>query len=177
VINKVDTARRDDVDAVRRNVARTNPAAAVIEAASPISVDDPKPLAGRRAIVVEDGPTVTHGGMAYGAGVLAAERYGASIIDPRPFAVGAIRETLAAFPHLDRVLPAMGYGPRQVRDLEATLERADADVVVIGTPVDLRRLLRLTRPAVRVTYGWEQRSGPPLDALVAARLAGEQTRV
>jgi predicted GTPase len=170
IINKVDTAGRDAVEAVRRNVARTNPAAIVIEAASPIAVDDPGLLSGRRAIVVEDGPTVTHGNMGFGAGVLAAERHGARVIDPRPFAVGSIRATLAAYPHLRRALPAMGYGPQQVADLEATLDRAEADVVVIGTPVDLRRLLRLSKPAVRVSYTWEQRTGPRLDALVAARL-------
>jgi predicted GTPase len=175
VINKVDTASREAVDAVRANVAAANPTATVIEAASVITVDDPNLLAGRRAIIVEDGPTVTHGGMAYGAGVLAAERHGARIVDPRPFAVGSIRDTLAAHPHLIRALPAMGYGPQQIRDLEATLERAEADVVVIGTPVDLRRLLRLNKPAVRVTYAWEQRAGPPFEALVTARLTRGET--
>jgi predicted GTPase len=170
VINKVDTARREDVNAVRDNVARVNPRATIVEAASPIAVDDPSLLKDRRAIVVEDGPTVTHGEMAYGAGVLAAERYRAQIIDPRPFAVGALRDTYAAYPHLNRVLPAMGYGAEQIGELEETLRRAEADVVVIGTPVDLRRLLRLNKPAVRVTYELEELTRPGLTELIGAWL-------
>jgi predicted GTPase len=171
VINKVDTARREDVDTVRGNVALVNPRATIIEAASPITVDDPSLLKGRRAIVVEDGPTVTHGEMAYGAGALAAERYRAQIIDPRPFAVGTIRDTYAAYPHLTRVLPAMGYKGEQIRELEETLRRADADVVVIGTPVDLRHVLRLNKPAVRVTYELQELTTPTLTELIEAWLS------
>jgi predicted GTPase len=166
VINKVDTARPEDVATVRRNIAQANPGATVIEAASPVTVDHPEALAGRRAIVVEDGPTVTHGGMAYGAGYIAAGRYGATIVDPRPFAVGSIAQTFRAYPHLDRVLPAMGYGAHQLQELEETLNRADADVIVIGTPVDLRRMLRLNKPAVGVTYELEERTSPGLGDLV-----------
>ena len=173
VINKVDTARREDVDTVRGNVALVNPRATIIEAASPITVDDPSLLKGRRAIVVEDGPTVTHGEMAYGAGALAAERYRAQIIDPRPFAVGMIRETYAAYPHLTRVLPAMGYKGEQIRELEETLRRADADVVVIGTPVDLRHVLRLNKPAVRVTYELQELTTPTLTELIEAWLTSQ----
>jgi len=173
VINKVDTARREDVDTVRGNVALVNPRATIIEAASPITVDDPSLLKGRRAIVVEDGPTVTHGEMAYGAGALAAERYRAQIIDPRPFAVGTIRDTYAAYPHLTRVLPAMGYKGEQIRELEETLRRADADVVVIGTPVDLRHVLRLNKPAVRVTYELQELTTPTLTELIEAWLTSQ----
>jgi len=170
VINKVDTARPEDVETVRRNAASANPGAIVVDAASPVTVDDPDTLTGRRAIVVEDGPTVTHGGMSYGAGVIAARSYGATVVDPRPFAVGSIADTFRAYPHLDRVLPAMGYGARQMQELEETLRRADADVIVIGTPVDLRRMLRLNKPAVRVTYDLEDTSSPGLGDVVRAWL-------
>jgi predicted GTPase len=168
VINKVDTARREDVDAVRANVGRVNPRAVIIEAASPITVDDPSQLKGRRAIVVEDGPTVTHGEMAYGAGALAADRHRADVIDPRPFAAGRLRDVYATYPHLTRVVPAMGYGAEQIHDLEQTLQHADADVVVIGTPVDLRRLLRLNKPAVRVSYELQELTSPTLTDLLRA---------
>jgi len=168
LINKVDTARPEGIETVRRNVASVNPAAAIFDAASPITVDQPLLLQNRTALVVEDGPTVTHGEMPYGAGLLAARQYGARLVDPRPFAVGSIRETFEKYPHLDRVLPAMGYGPHQMRDLEETLQRAQAEVIVIGTPVDLRRVLRLNKPAVRVTYELEERSRPGL----ADRLRG-----
>jgi predicted GTPase len=174
IINKVDTARPEDVAAVRRNVLGANPGAVIVETASPVTVDRPQALAGRRAIVVEDGPTVTHGGMAYGAGIIAAARHGARIVDPRPFAVGSIAQTFRAYPHLDRVLPAMGYGAHQLRDLEETLRRADADVIVIGTPVDLRRMLRVDKPAVRVTYDLEDRSSPGLDDLIRDWLAASR---
>ncbi len=173
IINKVDTASPDAVETVRRNIALVNPTAAIIEAASPITVDHPELLQNHSAIIVEDGPTVTHGDMSYGAGVLAAQRYGARLIDPRPFAVGSIRETLDKYPHLDHVLPAMGYGLQQMRDLEETLQRANAEVIVIGTPVDLRRVLRLNKPAVRVTYELEERSRPGLADLLRAWSAAQ----
>ncbi|MBI3998236.1 MAG: GTPase [Armatimonadetes bacterium] len=173
LINKVDTADPEDVETVRRNIAGVNPTAIIIEAASPITVDQPGLLAGRRAIVVEDGPTVTHGEMPYGAGYLAAKRHGARVVDPRPFAVGSIRETFRAYPHLEQVLPAMGYGQAQLHELEETLRRADAEVIVIGTPIDLRRLLRLERPAVRVSYELEERTIPTLMDLIRSWL---QTR-
>jgi len=174
VINKVDTAPPENVQAVRRNVAAVNPRAVVVEAASPITVAYPEALAGRTAVVVEDGPTVTHGEMSYGAGLLAAQRYGARVIDPRPYARGSIREVYRAYPHLDRVLPAMGYGREQIAELEETLQRAEAEVVVSGTPVDLRRVLRLDKPIVHVTYELEERSSPTLAQLVGRWLAGRQ---
>ena len=168
VINKVDTASRDSVETVKRNIALVNPRAVVIEAASPIAVDRPDLLEGRRAVVVEDGPTVTHGEMAYGAGLIAAERHRAQIVDPRPYAVGSIKNTYRTYPHLERVVPAMGYGHEQLHELEETLRRVDAEVVVIGTPVDLRRMLRLNKPAVRVTYELEERTTPTLADLISA---------
>lgn len=171
VINKVDTAPPDGLETVRRNVARLAPGATVVEAASPITVSDPEAIRGRRVVVVEDGPTVTHGEMPYGAGYLAARSLGAEVVDPRPHAVGAIREAFARYPHLERVMPAMGYGEEQVRELEETIRRTPAEAVVIGTPVDLRRLLRLDRPAVRVTYELEERTRPGLREVVDAWLA------
>jgi predicted GTPase len=166
VINKVDSAPSENVQVVRRNVAALNPRAIIVEAASPITVDRPDLLAGRRAVVVEDGPTVTHGEMAHGAGFLAAKRAGAQIVDPRSFAVGSIRDLYGRYPHLGPVLPAMGYGDDQVKELEETLRRAEADVVVIGTPVDLRRLMDLDLPAVRVTYELAERTTPTLADLL-----------
>lgn len=153
IINKVDTARVEDVAAVRDRVRRVNPRATVIEAESPVTVTDPDAIRGSRVLVVEDGPTLTHGGMRYGAGSIAAQRCAVSaVVDPRPYAVGSIQETFAAFPHLTDVLPAMGYGERQVRELEETINTTPCDMVLVGTPVDLTRILRLNKPAVRVTY-------------------------
>jgi predicted GTPase len=146
-----------------------NPRATIIEAASPVHVDEPSQLAGRSALVVEDGPTLTHGGMAFGAATLAARRYGArEIVDPRPHAVGSIRDVFHSYPHLGPVLPAMGYGDEQVRELQQTIEAAGADVVVIGTPVDLRRLMQLRTLAVRVHYELEERTRPNLEDIVGA---------
>ncbi len=167
IINKVDTARPEDVATVRANVARVNPHAVIVEAASPLEVDRPDLLAGRRALVVEDGPTLTHGEMPYGAGVLAARAHGATLVDPRPYAVGSIREVFARYPHLGAVLPAMGYSPVQVQELEQTIAAADCDVVVIGTPVDLRRVIALRRPAVRVRYEIRERTRPTLEEILS----------
>jgi len=157
------------VAALRASAASVNPRAVLVEAASPVQVDEPAQLRGRRALVVEDGPTLTHGGMAFGAATLAARQFGAAeIVDPRPHAVGSIRELFQAYPHLGPVLPAMGYGDEQVDELQQTIEAAGADVVVIGTPVDLRRLLRLRTPAVRVRYELEERTRPDLEEIVGA---------
>jgi len=167
VINKVDTATPDDVLAVRANALRANPAATIVEAASPVTVDDPAAIRGRRALVVEDGPTLTHGGMAFGAATLAARNHGArELVDPRPHAVGSIREVYRQYPHLGPVLPAMGYGAEQTRELQETIERAGAEVVVIGTPVDLRRIMALRTPAVRVRYELEERTRPDLEDIL-----------
>ncbi|MBM4353365.1 MAG: GTPase [Deltaproteobacteria bacterium] len=160
VINKVDQAAEADLAAVVANVQAANPGACIIEAESRITLSDPKAIAGRRVLVVEDGPTLTHGGMSYGAGYVAAVRLGASeIIDPRPFAEGPIRDAYASYPHMGSILPALGYYPEQLQALEATIRRAGADVVIVGTPVDLRRYVKIDRPAVRVTYELEERPG------------------
>ena len=170
VINKVDTAPPEAVRAVRESLQALNPHAVVIEAESPITVDRPELVRGRRAVVVEDGPTLTHGEMGYGAGAIAARRLGATLVDPRPYAVGSLRETFRRYPHLQEVLPAMGYGEEQVRELAATLNGCDADVVVIGTPVDLRQVMVLDKPAVRVRYELAERGHPGLAEVLKERL-------
>jgi len=163
VINKVDTADNADVDAIRESIRRLNPDAAVIEAASPISVEDPRLITGKRALVVEDGPTLTHGGMKYGAGVVAAEKFGASeLIDPRPYTTGKITRTFERYPGIGTLLPAMGYGEEQMKDLETTINDTDCDVVVIGTPIDLRRVIDIRHPSVRVTYDLQEIGHPDL---------------
>jgi predicted GTPase len=173
VINKVDTATAEGVLEVRNNLARLNPKATVVEAASPIFVDDPEAIRGKRVLVVEDGPTLTHGEMAYGAGWVAARRFGAAeIVDPRPFAVGSIAQTYAKYPTTGAVLPAMGYGEAQMRELEQTINNARADLVLIGTPIDLGRLLDLNKPAQRIRYELEELGHPTLGEILAERLAG-----
>ncbi|HXZ23980.1 MAG TPA: cyclic 2,3-diphosphoglycerate synthase [Methanomassiliicoccales archaeon] len=171
IINKVQTADRHDILTVKDNVSKLNPRALVIEAASPIVVDDPSMIKGKRVLVVEDGPTVTHGGMAYGAGTIAAEDYGAAeIVDPKPHAVGSIAATFAKYKHLGSILPAMGYGEEQVRELEQTINRSGCDVVVAGTPVDLRRVIKVKMPIVRVRYELDEIGHPTLEEIIEARL-------
>lgn len=170
IINKVDTAPPEAVASVRRSVRELNARAAVIEAESPITVDRAEDLAGRLALVIEDGPTLTHGEMRYGAGAIAARRHGATLVDPRPFAVGSILETYRKYPHLEEILPAMGYGRAQIEELQATIAAAPADVVVIGTPIDLRRVLAMDRPAVRVRYELRERGQPQLARLLQERV-------
>ncbi len=163
VINKVVTADYEDIMVVHENVKAVNPGAVVIEAASPIRVEDPSVIAGRRVLVVEDGPTLTHGGMQYGAGVVAAEKFSATeLVDPRPFAVGSIIETFERYPETGILLPAVGYGPEQVQDLENTINASDAEAVIIGTPIDLRRVIKIEKPAVRVTYELQEIGSPDL---------------
>jgi len=170
VINKVDTANAEDVNCVRANVRFANPTATVLEAASPIFVDDPNAIRGKRVLVVEDGPTVTHGDMAYGAGVIAAHKFGArEIVDPRPYAVGSIRETYAKYPGTGTVLPAMGYGDKQIQELEATINATPVDLVLIATPVDLRRLIRIQHPTDRVRYELQEIGQPTLADLLKAK--------
>jgi predicted GTPase len=170
VINKVDTANPDNVIAVRDSLYRLNPNAVVVEGASPIFVDDPEAIRGKRVLVVEDGPTLTHGGMAYGAGYVAARRYGAAeIVDPRPFAVGSILETYRKYPETGKILPAMGYGEQMIRDLEKTIAKADVDIVVIGTPIDLTRVLKLNKPSQRVRYELEEIGKPTLTDILKAK--------
>ncbi len=171
VINKVDTANPDSVAQVRRSIAEVNPSAMVIEAASPITVSgDPNELRGKKVLVVEDGPTLTHGEMAYGAGLIAAKRFGAEPVDPRPYAVGSIAATYKKYPTTGPVLPAMGYGDAQVKELEETINRTPCDVVLIGTPIDLRRVLKIAKPAVRVSYDLQEIGQPTLEDALKALL-------
>jgi predicted GTPase len=170
IINKVETAPPGAVEALRATVGGANPSATITEAASTVRVDDPDEITGKRVLVIEDGPTTTHGGMGFGAGWVAAEQYGAAaVIDPRPFAKGSLVGVFEAYPHLETVLPAMGYGERQRADLRATIHAAAAecDVIVIGTPIDLSGVLDLEVPSVRVYYDLDERSGPTLADLLA----------
>jgi predicted GTPase len=172
VINKVDTADYRHVLEVRANVRAVNPEAVVLEAASPIFVDNPHEIRGKRVLVVEDGPTLTHGEMTYGAGVVAAQRFGAvEIIDPRPFAVGSIRETYARYPSTGAVLPAMGYGNKQTSELEETINASDADLVIMATPIDLRRVIKIRKPMERVRYELQPLGSPTLADLLAEKFA------
>jgi len=159
VINKTGTAEPSDVQTVEDNVRRVNPRAKVIRAESPVSVDDPDAVRGKRVLLVEDGPTLTHGEMTYGAAHVAARRFGAaSMVDPRPYAVGSIKDTFGKYSHLTEVLPAMGYGDRQVSELQQTINAVDCDLVLIGTPIDLQRLLEIDKPAMRVRYELDEKA-------------------
>jgi predicted GTPase len=164
VINKIDTAEPDDILEVRKNINKVNPDAIVIDAASPIFVDQYEKIKGKNVLVVEDGPTLTHGEMTYGAGIVAAEKYGAaSLIDPRPFTVGTISETFEKYPEIGKLLPAMGYGDGQMKDLETTINKSNADLVIIGTPIDLRKIIKIDRPALRVYYELQEIGHPTLE--------------
>ena len=163
VANKVDTARKEDVEALERSVMAHNPRAAFIQTSSRIRVEKEDQIRGKRVLVIEDGPTVTHGEMRYGAGFLAAQQYGAAeCIDPRPYAAGSLRAIFSNYPHLEKVLPAEGYFPQQLSDLEATIRQIPCDLVLIATPIDLSRLIKIEQPALRVTYGVEDWDGPKL---------------
>ncbi|HBY08603.1 MAG TPA: GTPase, partial [Chloroflexi bacterium] len=170
VINKVDTADAENVIKVRESLRAINPDAIVIEGASPLFVDDPAAIKGKRVLVIEDGPTLTHGEMAYGAGWVAARRFGAAeIVDPRPYAVGSIRATYAKYPTTGNVLPAMGYGEAQMRELEQTIDNADVDLVIIGTPIDLTRIIKIDKPSQRVRYELQEIGQPTLEDLLKAK--------
>lgn len=172
VINKVDTASPENVITVREHLRAMNPEAIIVEAASPIFVEDPNAIRGARVLVVEDGPTLTHGEMAYGAGWVAARRFGAAtIVDPRPYAVGSIAATYAKYPTTGAVLPAMGYGDQMMKELEATINAADVDMVIIGTPIDLGRLLKINKPSQRVRYELQEIGQPTLTDLLAAKFS------
>jgi predicted GTPase len=168
VINKIDSASPEGILAVRRSVRELNPRAVVIDAASPLSVDGAHEIRGKRVLAVEDGPTLTHGEMKYGAGVLAAMRHGAAeIVDPRPYTVGTLTTTFEKYPGIGTLLPAMGYGEQQVKDLEATIARTPADLVLIATPIDLRRVLKIDKPALRVGYELQEIGKPDLASVLA----------
>ena len=177
VINKIDTADLADVAAVRRNIRSVNPHAIVVEAASPITVEDPAAIAGAKVLVVEDGPTLTHGGMTFGAGIVAAERFGAAeIIDPRPYAVRSIRKTFEEYPGIGTLLPAMGYGEEQIRDLEETIANTPADLVIIGTPIDLGRVVKIAQPSQRVQYELQEIGQPTLVDILGRNFATTRSR-
>jgi predicted GTPase len=163
VINKVDTADPDNVIAVRESLRELNPDAVIVEGASPLFVEDPGAIRGKRVLVIEDGPTLTHGEMAYGAGWVAARRYGAAeIVDPRPYAVGSIKRTYEKYPTTGDVLPAMGYGEEMMEELEQTINAADVDMVIIATPIDLTRLIEIDKPHQRVRYELQEIGKPTI---------------
>jgi predicted GTPase len=170
VINKVDTASPENINKVRENLRQVNPDAIVIEGASPLFVDDPAAILGKRVLVIEDGPTLTHGEMAYGAGWVAARRFGAKeIVDPRPYAVGSIKATYEKYPSTGKVLPAMGYGEQQTRELEYTIRNAEVDLVIIATPIDLQRVVKIDKPCQRVRYELQEIGQPTLEDILKAR--------
>lgn len=167
IINKMDSANQENIQIVKNNIAKINPSAVVIEANSTIKVDDAGLIQGKRVLAVEDGPTLTHGGMKIGAGTVAANKYGASsLVDPRPFIVGKLKETFSTYPDIGTLLPAMGYGEQQLRDLETTINNSDADTVLIGTPIDLSRVINITKPTVRVHYDLDEIGEPNLDTVL-----------
>jgi predicted GTPase len=171
VINKIDSASQENVDALAETVRTLNPSAEIVTARSPITIEDGADLSGKKVLVVEDGPTLTHGDMTYGAGVVAARRAGAAeLVDPRPWASGTMREVYTQYPHIGPLLPAMGYSERQRKDLADTINASDADAVLIATPIDLRKICDLTKPAYRVTYELEVASSPSLAEILSERL-------
>jgi predicted GTPase len=163
VINKIDTADYAGIEAVRKNIAAVNPDAVVVDAASTVDIDDPSVVKGKMVLAVEDGPTLTHGGMKIGAGVVAAQKFGAAgFVDPRPYTVGKLSETFEMYPEIGIVLPAMGYGEQQLRDLETTINNTECDAVVIGTPIDLKRIIKIDKPSTRVYYNLQEIGRPNL---------------
>jgi predicted GTPase len=171
VINKVDSADLKDVETLRQTIAKHNPKARIVLANSEVTVEHGERMAGKRVLVVEDGPTLTHGHMTFGAGVIAAQRYGATeVVDPRPYLVGTLKTTFSTYPKIGQLLPAMGYGEKQVKDLEATINACDCDVVVCATPIDLTRLVNIEKPTLRVRYGYRDNSKPTLGELVKKML-------
>ena len=167
VINKIDSADAAGIQTVRRNIAAINPGATVIDAASTLDVDDPSVIKGKRVLAVEDGPTLTHGEMKIGAAVVAAQKFGAAgFVDPRPYTVGKLKDTFKTYPNIGVLLPAMGYGKQQLKDLEATINRTDCDSVVIGTPIDLSRIIKINKPFTRVYYNLQEIGRPNLDGVL-----------
>ena len=174
IVNKVDTADPAKVEKVKANVKSLNPRALVLDAASPLTVDNPELVKNKRVLVIEDGPTVTHGNMPFGAATIAAEKFGAKeIVDPRPFAVGSIKETYKQYPHLGKVLPAVGYSEKQIAELKATTDAIPCDVILVGTPIDLGRIIGLNKPVIRVRYELQVVGPIDLEKLVDDFLKGE----
>ena len=167
IINKMDSAAPEAIQTVRENIAKVAPNAIVVDAASPIKVDDPSVIKGKRVLVVEDGPTLTHGEMKLGAGTVAAQKYGAAeMIDPRPYTVGKLAETFEIYPNIGTLLPAMGYSEQQLKDLEATINNTNCDAVVIGTPIDLQRIIKINKPSTRVYYDLQEIGYPTLEGIL-----------
>jgi predicted GTPase len=167
VINKMDSASPEDIQTVRESIEKVAPKAIVIDGASPIKVDDPSVIKGKRVLVVEDGPTLTHGEMKIGAGVVAARKFGAAkLVDPRPFTVGRLTETFEKYPNIGTLLPAMGYGDQQLKDLETTINNTDCDSVIIATPIDLNRIINIKKPNTRVYYDLQEIGSPNLEEVI-----------
>ncbi len=173
IINKMDTAAPEDIELVRKNISNLVPRATVIDAASPIRVDNPELIRGKRVLVIEDGPTLTHGGMKLGAGMVAARKYGAvETVDPRPYLAGKLQQTFSTYPEIGTLLPAMGYGDEQLHDLEKTIENTDCDAVVIGTPIDLNRIIKIGKPSTRVYYDLQEIGDPTLEEVLDGFVKG-----
>ena len=171
ILGKEDSASPENIALVKKHVRQLNEKAVIVDATLPVTAERPELIQGKRALIIEDGPTLTHGGMAFGAGMLAAEKFGAKeIIDPRPYAVGSIAETYKHFPHIGKILPAMGYGLSQVEDLRETIQRTPCDVVIIGTPIDLRKIIPLEKPSTRIRYSLRETSAPSLKELLGKML-------
>jgi predicted GTPase len=171
IINKVDSATPQQIEQVRRNISRFNPKADLVLAESAVTTDHPERVSGKRVLVVEDGPTLTHGEMKYGAGLIAAHRWGAAqIADPRSCAVASMLQTLQQYPHIDQVIPAMGYSPQQIKDLEATINRCDCDLVLFATPIDLPKLVRINKAHLRIRYEYQDHGEPTLETVLQQRL-------
>jgi predicted GTPase len=167
IINKVDSATVENITIVENNIKRVSPKAVLIKAASAITVDNDNLIKGKRVLVIEDGPTLTHGEMKIGAGIVAAQRFGAAeIVDPKPYAVGDLVETFKKYPHIENLLPAMGYGEKQTADLEATVNRVNCDAVIIATPIDLGRIIKINKPATRVKYSLDEIGEPDLQSVL-----------
>jgi len=174
VINKIDSANPEGIDIVRSNVREINPEAIIVDAASPLDVENGDSIRGKKVLVVEDGPTLTHGEMTYGAGVVAAEKFGAAeLVDPRPYTTGTITATFKKYPDIGILLPAMGYSGKQVKDLEKTINATKCDLVIIGTPIDLRRVVKIQKPTVRVNYNLQEIGRPNLDDVLTSKLGGK----
>jgi predicted GTPase len=169
VINKEDSAEAKNIKKVKENIKELNPDAEIIDADSAVTVEGPSTIKGKKVLVVEDGPTLTHGNMQYGAGIVAAINFDAKLVDPRPFAVGTIKETFSKYPGIGTLLPAMGYGEEQIKDLEETINKVDCDAVVIATPINLSRIISIKKPAIRVTYELEEKSKPDLKEILHKR--------
>lgn len=166
IINKIDTAKKEDIEEVKRNISKCNSQAKVILANSPITVDRPEIIENKNVVVVEDGPTLTHGEMPYGAGYLAAKKFNALIVDAKEYATGSIKAIYERYPHLEKILPAMGYGKKQIKELEETISKAAVDAVIIGTPIDLRRVMKIDKPCARVKYELEEIGKPDLEDVI-----------